>query len=275
MVLATSSDSVRSKSLSLIRRTTIKPLYRKKPLQTPDATESLEIELQSLDIKRRKGLDLAAFSPMAEFAAAAAGNKLEIFSWDRKADLCWTPCWRVTVLRECMVASESMVAIALSKSLVAVAAKGGLEVYELHTDTAGQEDPTTLQEKQPVIQVTDVGKIKTIALSLETPETRGRVCVGTGDGRLLIWDILRDNDGHYTLMPQPPHKLHLEASNETALEIPSAVAFSDNGSRICVGSRNRHITIYRLEEGRWSLVRRFQLEGDFVSRRLLAPHRTN
>jgi hypothetical protein len=234
--------------------------------QTPDATESLGIWLEN---QQGKELNLAAFSPMAEFAAVAAGRNLRVFSWDRKADLCWTPCWTETVLRDCMKESEHMIAIVLSTYLVAVAAKGGFAVYELHTTE--QRDPTTVLKKEPVIQVRDVDELRTIALSPEAPEISGRICAGTGDGRLLIWDIQRGSDGHYSLMPQRPHELFLQGQNEMAPDVPSAVAFSHDSSRICVGSVNRHIYIYERGED-WSLVKQIRLEGNFVSRLLTLRH---
>ncbi|KAH0565579.1 hypothetical protein GP486_001029 [Trichoglossum hirsutum] len=243
-------------------------------LPTPNATESMGVELQPLGIQRNKGVDFGAFSPMAEFAAVAAGRELRVFSWDRRADLRWTLCWAETVLQECMKASERMVTISMSESLVAVAAEGGFEVYELNTpEDEGPRDPTMpRRKKEPVIRVIDARELRTIALSPDIPETSGRICAGTGYGELLIWDIQRGEDGQYVLTPHSPHKLSLERRDKT-LDLPSAVAFSHDSSRICVGSTSRNIYIYTLGEDSWSLIK--HLEGNFVSGHLLVLHRTN
>jgi len=141
-----------------------------------------------------------------------------------------------------------------------VAAKDGFEVYELRTDDQGN-----LTRKEPVIQEMDVGELRTIALSPEIPEISSRICAGTGTrtGRLRIWDIRRGGDGRYILTPQAPHELSLRGHNRTALDLPSAVAFSHDSSRICVGTTNRHIHIYNLGEDGWSLLTQFELRGDF------------
>ncbi|KAH0538883.1 hypothetical protein FGG08_004539 [Glutinoglossum americanum] len=249
---ASSGDSARSNPFSLFRRTTTKSLYMKEMLKAPEATESLGTELQSLEIQRRKGLDFAAFSPTAGFAAVAAGRKLKIFSWDRKADLRWTCCWAGTMLRECVKASERMVAIALSDSLVVVAAEDGFEVYELSTD-----EIETSEEKKPVMQVMGLSDLRAIALPPKTPKISGWICAGTGNGRLLIWGIRRGGGG------EPQKELSLKGYNGTTLDIPSAMAFNHDGSRVCVGSRNRHIYIYELGGDGSSPPKLIELKGDF------------
>ncbi|XTI85373.1 hypothetical protein V2W45_243899 [Cenococcum geophilum] len=228
-------------------------------LNTPD-----EI-ITSLEIEQRKELNFAAFSPMAEYAAVAAGHKLQVFSWDRRANLQWTPCWTEIVLPDCLAASGHIDAIALSNSLVAVATNRGFEVYELHTpENESRGVSTTRQKKEPVVPLMAVSDLSSIALSPETSETSGRICVGTEDGRLLIWHIGGGSDeGRYILTPQSP-ELSLKGDS-TASDIPSAVAFSHDSSRICVGSMNRHIYIYELGQDGWSLWKRIALEGDFGS----------
>jgi hypothetical protein len=245
-------------------------LNSKKSLNIPD-----EI-ITGLEIEQRKELNFAAFSPMAEYAAVAAGHKLQVFSWDRRANLQWTPCWAETVLPDCPAASGHIDAIALSNSLVAVAANRGFEVYELHTpENESRGVSTTRQKKKPVIPLMAVNELSSIALSPETSETSGRICAGTEDGRLLIWHIGGGSDeGRYILTPQSP-ELSLKGDDSTASDIPSAVAFSHDSSRICVGSTNRHIYIYELGQDGWSLWKRIALEGDFVSRRLFVLRRIN
>jgi len=212
--------------------------------------------LEGLEIEKKKGLDFAAFSPMAEFVAVAVGRRLQIFSWDRLANLRWTPCWTAIVLQDRMAASERMAAMALSKSLVSVAAGGGFEVYELHTAADVSSAP---QRKLPVIPLVDVRGLKTMTLSTEASEICGRICVGTEDGRLLIWDIGRDRNGGERCVLLPLMR------DDNTRDLPSAVAFSNDNLQICVGSANRRIYVYELSRDRWSLVKQVPLEGNFGS----------
>ncbi|KAI9767629.1 MAG: hypothetical protein M1839_004460 [Geoglossum umbratile] len=265
------SVSILSRPSSLIARVSFRVA---KPIETPEVTEGFKTKLKLPGIQK-KGLDLAAFSPMAEFAVVVVGYKLDVFSWEREADLRWIHCWTKTVLCDCVKASR-MVDIALSNSLVAVAAESGFEVYELRTPgDENQGDLMALQGKNPVIQELGVQELTAIALTPETPQFSGWICAGTGGGELLIWDFRPggDGEGQCILTPQPPNKLpskksSLRGYDKTAPDVPSAVAFSRNSSQICVGSRNRHIYIYKLSEDRWLLDKEIELTGKFVSRPL-------
>lgn len=205
----------------------------------------------SRETPRTQEIDFAAFSPNAEFVAVVEGEQLKIF----KADLEWRNCWSKIVRRD--TRRNRIETIALSKSLVAVAARTVIVVYELDTEDENE------QEKSPVITLEGISRLQAIALS----ENGNRICAGTGDSKLLIWEIQGGNDDveRGVRVDQGPEEISLEGGSSTTPSIPYAVAFSSDGLRICAGSLDGYIHVYKLGDRGWLGVKPILLEGDFVS----------
>ena len=152
----------------------------------------------------------------------------------------------------------------MSKSLVAVAARQAIVVYELYTENKNKNE--NVRGKSPVITIDGMNRLRTIALS----KNDDRMCAGTGDGKLLIWEM---HIGCDIPADQNPKEISLRKDDNSSLRdddcetrsIPYAVAFSSDGSRICAGLGDRYIHVYKLENGGWLPVEPIRLKGNFVS----------